>query len=64
MLFTVFIISLDFQNMHIFFKTIFVRTFYHAVCNTFSKLQLLKYISFEEQLLHFYDFSHAMQRLH
>ena len=36
MFFTVFTISLDFQNMYISFKTIFVRTFYHAVCNTFN----------------------------
>ena len=65
MLFTIFTISLDFQNMYIFFKTFFVRTFYHAVCNIFNirdfkfqiiKLQLLKCISFEEQLLHFQNF--------
>ena len=36
MLFTVFTISLAFQNIYIFFKTFFVRTFYHAVCNTFN----------------------------
>ena len=33
MLVTVFTISLDFQNRYIFFKTLFARTFYHAVCN-------------------------------
>ena len=34
--FTVFTISLDFQNMYIFFQSFFVRTFYHAVCNIFN----------------------------
>ena len=28
--------SLDLQNMYNFFKTFFVRTFYHAVCNIFN----------------------------
>ena len=31
-----FTISLDFKNMYIFFKTFFVRTFYHAICNIFN----------------------------
>ena len=36
MLFTVFIISLDLQNMYIFFKTFLARTFYYAVRNIFN----------------------------
>ena len=64
LLFTVFTISLNFQNMHIFFFIrFFVITFYHVVCNIFNirlnlqliKLQLLKCISFEKQLLHFHN---------